>query len=204
MQRSMILRVFQRNPNQENLVFTWNKMNVIIVHGCADNKEDNPRSHWISWIKNILSNKKVDTLVPLMPNSWIPNYKSWKREFDKLNINQDTILIGHSCGCAFLVRWLGETKKKINKLILVAPWKIAEKRIEKEFYDYKINESIKYCVKEIIIFTSNNEKEDGKKSVSIFHDSIGGEIIELKNKGHFTLGDMGTEEFPELLNKILK
>ncbi len=56
---------------------------------------------------------------------------------------------------------------------------------------------------EIIIFTSNDEEEDGKKSVKIFHDILGGKIIELKNHGHFTFDDMKTYEFPELLNEII-
>jgi predicted alpha/beta hydrolase family esterase len=122
----------------------------------------------------------------------------------KYSLDEGTVLIGHSCGCAFLVRWLGETKKKINKLILVAPWKIFENENERYFYDYDINKCVKKNVNEIIIFTSNNEEENGKKSVKIFHNSLGGDIIELKNKGHFTLEDMKTEEFPDLLNKILE
>ena len=34
------------------------------------------------------------------------------------------------------------------------------------------------------------------KSLEIFHEALGGKIIELKNHGHFTIGDMMTEEFP--------
>jgi predicted alpha/beta hydrolase family esterase len=179
-------------------------MNIIIVHGRADNKKDNPASHWMSWIKKELAEKNISVIVPLMPKPWTPNYKNWKKEFDKLEINEGSVLIGHSCGCAFLVRWLGETKRKINKLTLVAPWKIAESQDEKEFYNYEINEIVKDNVNKIIIFTSNNEEEDGKKSVNLFHKYLSGEVIELKDHGHFIFGDMRTEEFPELLSRILE
>lgn len=47
------------------------------------------------------------------------------------------------------------------------------------------------------------EDEAGKKSLEIFHRALGGKIIELKNHGHYTLNDMGTEQFPELLKVIL-
>ncbi|MBU4070241.1 MAG: leucine--tRNA ligase [Nanoarchaeota archaeon] len=185
--------------------------NVVIVHGCPGDEEKamNPKTrtydkHWIPWIKNKLEKKEIKVFTPLMPEPWKANYSQWKKEFDKLNVNGKSVLIGHSCGCAFLVRWLGETKKKIKKLILVAPWKIAQSgNAEEEFYNYEIDESIKSRIDEIVIFTSNDEEEDGKKSVKIFNKLIGGEIIELKNHGHFTLGDMGTEEFPELLSKIV-
>ena len=185
-------------------------VNCIIVHGCPSDAEKamNPKTrtydkHWIPWIKKMLEEKGIKTQVPLMPEPWKAEYQKWKNEFDKLDINENSILIGHSCGCSFLVKWLGETKQKVKKLILVAPWKIAGSGgAEKGFYDYKINDSIKSMVNEIIIFTSNNEELDGKKSAKIFGDALNSEIIELKNKGHFTLNDMGSEEFPELLEKI--
>jgi hypothetical protein len=181
-----------------------NEKNVIIVHGKADNKEDNSAGHWMPWIKKELEKRKIDVFVPLMPESWKLNYKSWKKEFEKNGVDENSVLIGHSAGGGFLVRWLGETKKKINKLVLVAPWKIPEIENEKEFYDYKIDKCVKKNSKEVIIFTSNNEENNGKESVKIFHNSLDGEIIELKNHGHFTLEDMGTEEFPELLNKVIE
>ncbi len=53
------------------------------------------------------------------------------------------------------------------------------------------------------MFTANDEDPEGKESLKIFHEALGGEIIDLKNHGHYTLGDMGTEEFPELLKAIL-
>lgn len=176
---------------------------VIIVHGKADDEKDNPAGHWIPWLKKNLEKNAFEVFIPLMSKPWIPNYENWKKNFDKLNIDEETILIGHSCGAAFLVRWLGDTKKKIKKLILVAPWKISERENEKKFYNYKI-EDIKENIGNLIIFTSDDEEEDGKKSVKIFHNSLGGEIIELKNHGHFTLEDMGTEEFSKLLEKVLE
>ncbi|MFA7707724.1 MAG: alpha/beta hydrolase [Candidatus Pacearchaeota archaeon] len=187
--------------------------NIIIVHGCPSNIEKamNPETrthdkHWIPWIRQKLISQKIKVDTPLMPEPWYPDYKKFKKEFEKYNVNQESILIGHSCGCAFLVRWLGETKQKIDKLILVAPWKIASRKdgTDKDFYEYPIDKIINDNVHKIIIFTSNDEEEDGKKSLKIYKKFLNGEVIELKNHGHFTMGDMGTIEFPELLNKILE
>ena len=122
-----------------------------------------------------------------------------------MKVDEETILVGHSCGCAFLVRWLGETKKKVKKLILVAPWKIPdpEDKCRVAFYTYSIDPMIKARVDSITIFTSDNEEADGKKSVSIFHEALGGKIIDLKGRGHYTLESM-SEEFRELVEEILK
>ena len=141
-----------------------------------------------------------------MPFPWNPNYEKFKEEFEKNEVDENTILVGHSCGCAFLVRWLGENKKKIYKLILVAPWKIPDEddNYRKIFYNYPIDETIRERVKEIVMFTADNEEEDGKKSLKIFHDALGGEVINLPGHGHYCLSDMGTEEFFELVEVILR
>ena len=161
--------------------------------------------HWIQWAKNQLILKGIATEAPLMPNPWAPDYNAFKQEFEKYPVSENTILIGHSCGCSFLVRWLGESKKKIKKLILVAPWKIAKEKdpLKEKFYAYPIDETIKSRVEEIVMFTSDNEREDGKKSLEIYKKSLGGKIIELKGKGHYIFEHMGTEEFPELLHEII-
>jgi predicted alpha/beta hydrolase family esterase len=184
----------------------------IIVHGCPPNIEKSlsPKTrtydkHWIPWTKGQLSDKGIKVETPLMPVPWQPDYEKFKVEFEKCNVDKNTTLIGHSCGCAFLVRWLGQTRKKITKLILVAPWKIPDKDDEfsKSFYLYPIDTTIKKRVDKIIMFTANDEDVDGKKSLKIFHRALGGKIINLPQHGHYTLSDMGTEEFPELLETIL-
>lgn len=190
-----------------------NKLNCIIIHGCPSDKEKamNPETrtydkHWIPWVKKELMQRGIKTETPSMPNPWDPNYESFKNEFEKYLINEDTILIGHSCGCAFLVRWLGESKQKIKKLILVAPWKIPQEErngTDIDFYVYPIDETIKSRIDEITMFTSNNEAEDGKKGLIMYHDKLGGKIMNLKDRGHYILKHMGTEEFPELLEEVL-
>lgn len=162
--------------------------------------------HWIQWTKKELEARGIPTETPSMPEPWAPDYEKFKEEFEKYPVSENTILIGHSCGCAFLVRWLGETQQKIKKLILVAPWKIPDEGDEekKKFYAYEIDKTIPERVGEIIIFTSDNEEEDGKKSVEIFHEALGGKVIELTGRGHYTKDDMGTDEFPELLDEVKK
>lgn len=210
----MTLKENQKKLNQVNQEYIWNKMNVVIVHGCPQNEERAKNlekrtydKHWMPWIKDELAQNNISVEIPLMPSPWNPDYNSWKAKMDDLNINEDSVLIGHSCGCAFLVRWLGDAKKKIKKLILVAPWKIPSREYsdgENELYGFDIDLKIRKNVREIIIFTSNDEDEDGKESAKIFHEILGGRIIELENHGHYVEGDMGTNEFLELLDVVLE
>lgn len=185
---------------------------VYIIHGCPSDAERamNPETrtydkHWLPWIKKELTKRRIKAEIPLLPNPWEPDYRAFKKEFEKYPVSENDVLIGHSCGTAFLIRWLGDTKKKIAKLILVAPWKIADKDnpARKEFYEYPIDETIKSRVGKIVIFTADNEEPDGKKSVKIIHDALDGKVIELKGRGHYVMRDMGTEEFPELLAEVI-
>lgn len=188
------------------------KQNCIIIHGCPSNIEKamNPETrtydkHWIPWTKNMLTMLGIPTETPLMPDPWEPSYEKFKAEFEKWEVNENMFLIGHSCGTTFLLRWLGDTKQKIAKLILVAPWAIADKDDEarRNFYEHPINPSIKDRVGEIIFFTADDEDPDGIESLKIIHKVIGGKVIELPGRGHYTMGDMGTTEFPELLEQLI-
>lgn len=188
--------------------------NCIIIHGCPSpknaEKSKNPETrtydkHWIPWLKEQLTSKNIKTEIPLMPNPWEPVYEDFKKEFEKYEVSEDSILIGHSCGCAFLTHWLSENEQKIDKLILVAPYKVNDRGGEARdlFYGFKLNPNLNDRINKIVMFTSDNEREGGKKSIEIYSSILKGKIIELKNHGHFTMKDMGKTELPELLNEIL-
>jgi len=182
-------------------------MNCIIVHGCPSTPEDKGyNKHWMPWTQKRLIEHGIPTELPTIPEPWKPQYELFKKEFERFEVDEDTVLIGHSCGCAFLVRWLGENPIKISKLILIAPWKVAVNKNEykAKFYGYKIDESVKDRIGNIIMFTADNEKVGGKESIGIYHNSLGGEIIELKGRGHYTFKDMGTDEFPELIETVMR
>jgi predicted alpha/beta hydrolase family esterase len=195
------------------MIVNHSKNNCIIIHGCPSNVEKamNPKTrtydkHWIPWLKKELVSEGIKTEAPLMPTPWEPDYEKFKKEFEKYEVSENTILIGHSCGSAFLVRWLGETKKKISKLILVAPWKISPPNddIKQAFYGYPIDKKIRFRVNKIIMFTANDEEREGKESLKIFHQALGGKIVKLKGHGHYTMKDMDTTKFPELKKVVLE
>ena len=86
------------------------------------------------------------------------------------------------------------------------PRNIAEgsPKSEMDFYKFPIDSTIKDRVDQITIFTSNNEEEDGKKGMEMFRAALGGDVISLKNHGHYILDEMGTDEFSELIEEVIK
>lgn len=185
-------------------------MNVVIVHGANDSEEsafeggrENTR-HWHPWIKKKLEDKGISVSSDLYPKDWNPDYNEWKNVFEKNKIDDETILIGHSAGCAFILRWLSENEVKVRKVILVAPYvlDISQAPFLRSLVTFYLKEDINFF-KELVIFYSLDDEEFILGSVNFIHEKIGGRLVEFKDKGHFTKDDMGKEEFPELLKEVL-
>ncbi len=187
-------------------------MNCIIVHGSNSSEKhaneglpENER-HWKPWLKKELEKRNIKVSNELYPTNWKPSYEEWKKVFERNKIDENTILIGHSSGGAFLVRWLSEAKKKIKKLILVSPGKAGKQRrdyLSNLYGDKAIKNIGQYVNEGIFLFTSNDDIPQHIQGAEEYKTELPARVVELKNHGHFTLGDMGTEEFPELLNAIL-
>ncbi len=187
--------------------------NAIIIHGkpskevyYSDQFPSSSNFAWIPWIQKQLIIKDIKADTPEMPHSYKPDYKIWSTEFERFNINKETILIGHSAGAGFIVRWLSEnTKIEVSKIILVAPSIDPYKTSETGFCDFTISPDLIKRTGQFTIFTSDNDSEQINKSVSILNENIQNiDIIIIKGMGHFIPSDMGTDKFPELLEQVLK
>jgi hypothetical protein len=185
--------------------------NAILLHGTTNREEyfddrfpSLSNSHWFPWLQKQLLIKGVFTQTPEMPDAYAPDYKKWKSEFEKLTVDKNSILVGHSCGGGFLLRWLSENKIQINKLILVAPWLDPDRERTKDFFEFNLDSGISNRASQVHMLYSTDDDSDVLKSVEIIKKEIANITIrEYKNKGHFTLSDLKTEKFPELLELII-
>lgn len=178
----------------------------IILHGCPPTEENVlPKSkRWMNWLEAQIKEKGLNAIAPDMPTPWNPTYTEWKDTISQYPITKHSLLIGHSCGAAFLVHWLLETKKEVKKLILVAPAKIPEKENDprQDLYTFDLPSDASHIADEIVIFTSNDLPRH-LQSFKLYKDSLKPRVVMLENKGHFIIYTMGTNEFPELLNEVL-
>ena len=189
---------------------------AIILHGMPSkegyynpDRESQSNEHWLPWLQRQLLLKDILAQAIELPKPYEPDYQSWSRVFEQFNIDEHTILVGHSCGAGFLVRWLSENKVNVDKVALVAPWinpdPEAEPHIQDtSFFEFEIDEGLLSRTKGIIIFNSTDDYKDVNLSVKIIRNAVRGiEYHEFNDRGHFTLGDTKTREFPELLEAIL-
>jgi hypothetical protein len=190
-------------------------MNAILVPGRPDKDEhydpkrpSNSEDHWFSWLKRQLILKDILAVSIEPPFPFRPRYDEWKKEFERFEILSNTILVGHSCGGGFLIRYLSEHKDvKVGKVVLVAPW-INPDNYEvsdtADFFEFEIDPDFPSRTKGVTMFISSDDEPSVVKTVEILKSKvIGLDVRQYKDKGHFTLNTLGTHEFPELLEELL-
>lgn len=184
---------------------------AIILHGKPDkeeyydvNRAASSNCHWLPWIQKQLLLKDMVAQTPEMPIPYNPEYSAWKKMLERFPIDEETILIGHSCGAGFIVRYLSEENVKVGKVVLVAPWIDPKKSLETGMFNFSIDENIVSKTQGITIFSSTNDIDTVQESVKIIQAQAKDiKVVDFENAGHFCYDDMGTDAFPELLIEIL-
>ncbi len=182
---------------------------AIILHGMPDKEEYfNPTTasqsnrHWLPWIQKQLILKGVLAQALEMPEPYAPDYKKFCAVFELFPITEDTMLIGHSCGGGFLLRWLSQNKIKVGKVALVAPWLDPDREHTTDFFDFELDPALTERTQGIHLFNSNDDYPEIQTSVKKITDAIPGiQLHELTNRGHFT-GEKN-KELPELRDALL-
>ena len=182
---------------------------AIILHGMSDSKEkydgNEAGHHWIPWLSNELGTRGYAVYTPEMPEPYEPHYENWCRVFEQFILDEETLLIGHSCGGGFLVRYLSERDIKVGKVILVAPWLDPDKDHCPKFFEFTIKRNLVAFTSGVTVFVSKDDDSDileSVKKIQVECDDI--QVQEFTDKGHFTLDVMGTREFPEILEVVVK
>ncbi len=188
--------------------------NAIILHGFPSKKAfigENfvapGNAHWLPWLQKELLQRNIYAETHIMPSAYEPDYETWKKAVERCDhIGPDTIIVGHSCGGGFWIKYLSEHPDlKVGKVVLVAPWLDPEDELKNDFHkNYDLDKSLVDRTGGVTIFVSDNDEESIAQSVKRLKEGINGmKVIELKGRGHFTYGAMKTIEFPELLEEIL-
>jgi uncharacterized protein len=186
---------------------------AIILHGICDSEEyhsnkypSSSNSHWIPWLQKQLLTNQIDCQTPDVMNSYKGNYEDWLRAVQPHKINEETIIVCHSAGCGFFLKYLSENKDiYFDKLIMVAPF-------NDPYYEYGdflrcvLDSGLSSRANTMHVFYSLDEDVKGvKETVDVIMKTYpNSKLTEFNNHGHFCLSDMGTEEFPELLDVILQ
>lgn len=185
---------------------------AIILHGRPDHDEyyniqgNSPsNSHWLPWLQQQLLIRGILTQTPEMPRPYEPRYEVWRQEFTHLPVDERTLLVGHSCGGGFLLRWLSEGNYRVGRVVLVAPWLDIEGEAG-DFFRFALDRQIdRKAVHGIDVLYSTNDYPHLQSSTA----KLRRELPQLRyhrfiDYGHFTFSAMQTRAFPELVEICLR
>lgn len=174
--------------------------NAVIIHGT----ECKPDLFWYPWLKAQLLKFGYEVSVPSIPAI---NQESVEETLKKVHIelNEETILIGHSAGSPFILSLLERSNTKVRLAVHVAGFSYElngeSVPILQRSYDFS---KIKNNCKDFLFFNSTNDPwgcdhEQGLK----MQKELGGTLI-IQDEGHFgsTAQDQSYRDFPLLLKTI--
>lgn len=185
---------------------------ALILHGMPSKKEyydpdvlSMSNLHWLPWLQSQLIKRDIQAHTPEIPHSYAPEWPVWRHEIERYEIDEETALVGHSCGAGFWVRYLSENRQlNVGKVILIGPWLDPDGDETDGFFKFTIDPKLIDRTNGLTIFNSDNDMGNVHKSVAFLREHLPGiGYKEFRRYGHFTHQDMGSKEFPELLEEIL-
>lgn len=162
-------------------------------------------AHWLPWLQKQLLIRDIAAAAPEVPFSFKPDYAVWCKEFERYDVTPETLLVGHSCGGGFLVRWLSEHPEvRVGKVVLVAPWTDPFRDETTDFFEFDIDHNLAARTKGLVIFNSDDDYNSVHETVRILRKTIKGSTYrEFAKHGHFCYNDLHSVEFPELLEELI-
>lgn len=163
---------------------------ALIVHGVYGT----PKENWFPWLKKELEKIGFEVIVPQLPTPEGHNLKKWLKVWQKYKseLDEKTILIGHSMGATFLLSVLENLEKPIKATFLIAGFasptgvdpEIDE--LNKSFTDKSFDwGKIKQNCQKFYIFQSDNDHYVSFKKAQELSDNLETKITLVKNAGHF-------------------
>lgn len=186
---------------------------AIIFHGMPSKEEymddkypSASNSHWLPWLQKQLLIKGWHVHTPEIKDVYEPTYEAYLKELSRYELDEETSLVGHSCGGGFLVRFLTENPNiKLAKVILVAPWLNTDGWSDTKMFDFDVDSGITDRCGELIIINSTDDMDTVQETVALLRDKVKDvHYIEHEGKGHYTLGSLGSEAFPEVYQELVR
>lgn len=210
---------FVRLTDAEYRCETVRPENVVLLHGIFPERFDgiliadiplcdpNNPGNWMGWTKQELLKRGYDADCPVIVDVWNASWEQWKRELDRLTIDEGTTLVGWSAGGYALLRYIGETGKSVKRVILVAPGapeNIREDLITfphmDDFYSFEIAPKLKSQIRDRVDILVSDDFDFILRAVDFYERTLGANVTRLKDRGHFSFL---IPTLPELLEKIL-
>jgi hypothetical protein len=178
--------------------------NIIFIHGTGGDGTEN----WFPWLRKNLEASGHNVLAPRFPTPENQTPATWFEAFKEYNryINEDTVIVAHSLGGAFLLRLLESIDTKILAAFFVSasvgvkPIKYYEG--DKPFVGHPFDwKKIKSNSQNFYVFHSDNDPLVCLGNAEKLSKELGTDLILVPNGGHLNEA-AGFLEFDLLYEKI--
>lgn len=174
----------------------------VIIHGYTASPEKN----WFPWLKSQLEALGAQVDVPEMPDALSPDPEKWQQRLQQppFDIDEESVLIGHSLGCVTALRFLQNKQQAVKGYILVSGFD-EEQQTLPELRSHTLSPLdhtalIDIADKRISIISTNDEIVSPSSSKALA-EALNTQVILEENAGHF-LDREGYTAFPTLLEVI--
>lgn len=179
--------------------------NAFIIHSSYAN----PDSHWYPWISQQLQAMGYEVFIPHFPTPEHQSLASWDTIFESYaeHINKETIFIGHSIGCAFILRKLEQYNSTIAGCVFVAPFVESTKHeglnlVNATFLTDPFDwHTINQAVERVVVLGSDDDAFVDTEYSRHVAELLGTTLTTVSGAGHFTAAD-GMIEAPDLLSAV--
>lgn len=183
--------MFRITDYAERLLKDLEKPKVFLLHGW----EGTPDNIWFPSLRKKLEKWGFEVIIPKFPNSDFPKYSEWKSYFiDNYasQLDENSIILGHSLGAGFIQRFFTEEDVKVDKIILTAPTPDSCGVDEiKDFFEADFDYGkIKNASHSVTILGSENDNYISQDKFKTLTKQLDGKFILCEGLGHF-----GMDEF---------
>lgn len=177
----------------------------VLVHGAYGNPEEN----WFPWLRSRLEENGAEVEVPTLPTPEGQELERWIQAFDEqvAELDEWTVLIGHSIAVAFILRKLERIESEIKAAFLVSGFgeplgldefdPINASFVEGDF-DWR---RIRSNCSRFFLYNSDNDPYVPLRLGREVADNLDANFTVVKNGGHIN-ASAGFTKFPALFDDV--
>lgn len=166
------------------------------------------------YLKNELEKRNYNVIMPNFPIRTDATYLGWSSILNKYKefFDENTIVICHSIGNPFIIKYISENHLKAKLYVSVAGFcklfKVPNREdLNKAFVDFQVNkENINYCKKHIQFkysLYSDNDHVIPFDILEDFIDKLGSNPVFISGVGHMGNRE-NTKKLPQILDIVDK
>ena len=177
-------------------------MKFVIFHGAYGN----PNENWIPWLKAELEKLGHPVLVPKFPTPDMQDLGNWLEVFDGSELDEQTIVIGHSLAPAFILNLLQTRKVRAAFFVSGFLGEIGDSDFDGINSSFMINfdwGKIKEHCKRFYLYHSRDDPYVPLEKSQYIALMLKSDLRVFDDAGHFN-AKAGYTKFPELLEDIKK